>query len=244
MGHGAGRFLGLVTAALARGRTNRDLYSCNSGDTSKLTSGIPLPLVPDTYSNYSELSRCEVNKIDFRVLSEERNSNTISLAPHGGGIEPGTSELAMAIAGSEFSYYLFEGLKSSGNSNLHITSHLFDEPQALRFVGQHRRVVAIHGERSLQTSVYVGGLDQQLRESIQDALTDADFKSAEHHDETLQGHHAKNICNRGASGKGVQLELPKGLRQTFFESLDREGRRTKTDAFFRFVNAIRMALLL
>jgi phage replication-related protein YjqB (UPF0714/DUF867 family) len=50
------------------------------------------------------------------------------IAPHGGGIEPGTSELATAIAGDDFSLYLFEGLKSAGNGELHITSTNFDEP--------------------------------------------------------------------------------------------------------------------
>jgi phage replication-related protein YjqB (UPF0714/DUF867 family) len=42
------------------------------------------------------------------------------LAPHGGGIEPGTSELAEAVAGEGLSFYAFEGLKRSGNAVLHV----------------------------------------------------------------------------------------------------------------------------
>lgn len=43
-------------------------------------------------------------------------------APHGGGIEPGTSEIADAIGGERGSFYTFGGLKSSGTADLHITS--------------------------------------------------------------------------------------------------------------------------
>jgi poly-gamma-glutamate hydrolase-like protein len=64
------------------------------------------------------------------VADKYRNFAAL-VAPHGGGIEPGTSELADAIAASDLSFYTFEGLKPSGNTDLHITSTRFDEPMCL-----------------------------------------------------------------------------------------------------------------
>ncbi len=66
----------------------------------------------DTYSSYVELSAAELEGVDYRVLAQSR-STIVVLAPHGGGIEPGTSEIAWEVAGGEFSLYLFEGLKAS-----------------------------------------------------------------------------------------------------------------------------------
>ncbi|QYA04553.1 poly-gamma-glutamate hydrolase family protein [Rhizobium sp. B21/90] len=56
------------------------------------------------------------------------------IAPHGGKVERGTSELALAVAGTRLSYYLFEDLKPKGNRDLHVTSSSFNETQALAVV--------------------------------------------------------------------------------------------------------------
>jgi phage replication-related protein YjqB (UPF0714/DUF867 family) len=50
------------------------------------------------------------------------------IAPHGGKIEPGTSEIAAAIAGDDYSLYRFQGLRDRPREELHITSAKFDEP--------------------------------------------------------------------------------------------------------------------
>jgi phage replication-related protein YjqB (UPF0714/DUF867 family) len=39
------------------------------------------------------------------------------VALHGGGIEPGSSEIANDIAGEESSFYAFEGLKAPDNTD-------------------------------------------------------------------------------------------------------------------------------
>ena len=80
-------------------------------------------------------------------------------APHGGGIEPGTSELAEAIASKELSFYVFEGVKRVENGQLHITSTRFDEPVWARLLARAERVIAIHREDSDETVVFLGGLD-------------------------------------------------------------------------------------
>ena len=51
----------------------------------------------------------------------------------------------------------------------------------------------------------------------------------------LDGKGAKNICNRGRGGAGVQLEITEGLRRTFFRQLSpRSERQHTTPAFERF----------
>jgi phage replication-related protein YjqB (UPF0714/DUF867 family) len=42
------------------------------------------------------------------------------VAPHGGAIEPGTSEVAKQVADNDLSLFIFEGIKPKGNKRLHI----------------------------------------------------------------------------------------------------------------------------
>ena len=66
----------------------------------------------DTYRNFDELSQKEVAGVDYRILLRRSRAVFAIVAPHGGGIEAGTSEVAEAIASEEFSFYSFEGIKS------------------------------------------------------------------------------------------------------------------------------------
>jgi phage replication-related protein YjqB (UPF0714/DUF867 family) len=92
------------------------------------------------------------------------------LAPHAGGIEPGTSELAEAIAARTCSLYMFEGLKRTNNCDLHITSTHFDEPDCLIALGRSDTVLAIHGEDSDTSVTYIGGRDREGRETTSCSL--------------------------------------------------------------------------
>ena len=82
----------------------------------------------DKYPDFATLARNERAGVDFGILVRRARPAFAIVSPHGGGIEPGTSEIADGIAVLDFSYYAFEGLKSQGNSDLHITSTRFDEP--------------------------------------------------------------------------------------------------------------------
>ena len=135
----------------------------------------------DKYKNFEELAANEQEGSDFQVRFRTRRGPMAVIAPHGGGIEPGTSELADAIANADLSFYAFEGIKKAANRVLHITSGRFDDKN--------------------------------------------------------------NICNRGQSGKGVQLELSHGLRALLFRTLDKSGRQHPTEQFGRFVNAVRRGIL-
>jgi phage replication-related protein YjqB (UPF0714/DUF867 family) len=198
----------------------------------------------DRYSNFKALKAEQTEGRDFRVQVAVREEAAVAvIAPHGGAIEPGTSELAFAIAGEQLSFAIFEGAKVAQNRDLHITSTNFDEPRCAEVVALSRTAVAIHGENSPEETVFAGGADALLRSQLSEALAEAGFTVREHENPNLQGTSRANICNRGTSGAGVQLELSRGLRSTLFESLNAAGRARQTDAFHQFVDAVRQGLI-
>ncbi|SFD31279.1 Protein of unknown function [Tropicimonas isoalkanivorans] len=85
-------------------------------------------MMTDRYNSFFELAANERLDIDYRIQVLDRGSETVILAPHGGWIEPDTSEIATAIAGSDISFYAFEALRIGPHGQFHITSHRFDEP--------------------------------------------------------------------------------------------------------------------
>jgi len=169
---------------------------------------------PDAgYECYADLALAQVEGADFQIHIERRATSKIAiLAPHGGAIEAGTSEIARAVAGSEFNLYLFEGLRESGSyTALHLTSHRFDEPKCLTLLAGCDHVIAIHGCRGNSPQALLGGLDMGLKRRIGAAIAAAGVEAP------LAGHkypavHPSNICNRGRSGAGVQVELTSALR--------------------------------
>jgi phage replication-related protein YjqB (UPF0714/DUF867 family) len=196
----------------------------------------------DKYKSFAELEASEEEGLAFERQLARRESDTLIIAPHGGGIEQGTSEIAAAVAGEEFSLYCFNGIKGSGNEDLHITSTLFDEPQCLDLVKQSRIVVVIHGLQRRDKAINVGGLDERLKTRLVEALNEAGFE-ARQDDSHHSGTFPSNICNRGLAGEGVQLEITEGLRRTMFKSLKRRGRQIKNPPFYKFVAVIRSVLL-
>ena len=195
----------------------------------------------DRYRGFAELARETREGRGYRRVVEGCRGEIAIVAPHGGGIEPGTSEIARAVAGREFGLYCFEGLRPEGNDELHIASHRFDEPTAVRLVAGARVVVAVHGCAGAHEAVYVGGLDRHLRERLIAVLRQAGFE-AERATGDLAGCYASNICNRGRSGRGVQLEITEALRLAMFEALSWRGRERTTAVFERFVAAVRGVL--
>ena len=168
--------------------------------------------VADRYPNFAALKAGEPAH-GYAVRICDRGSAVVIVAPHGGAIEPGTSEVACAIAGEDLSYYMFEGQKPRNNFDLHLTSSNFDEPSCLALLGAAERVVTVHGEASREAVVYIGGRDRQLRAALAVALAGHGFAVASHTSPRMQGSHARNICNLGRAGAGVQLELAGGLRR-------------------------------
>ena len=198
--------------------------------------------VADRYLNFQQLENSETEGQDFAIRYSDRESKLLILGPHAGAIEPGTSEIVLSVADNDLSFYLFEGIKNGGNGVLHITSTNFDEPQALKMVKASEKVITFHGECSNRNVVYLGGRDEEFRNHLKHSLDAAGFTTKEHENPNLQGTSANNICNRCASGVGVQLELGKGLRRNLFKSLNSIGRINPTEELEKFTNAIRHGL--
>ncbi len=193
----------------------------------------------DRYACFQDLARNEQNS-SFVVRMRVGTSGIAVLAPHGGRIEPGTSEIASAIAGVEHSFYAFEGLKERNNQDLHITSTNFDEPTGLKAARQSECVVAIHGCSGTTAVVYVSGRDKELEARVRERLVEAGFQVGEPPSARQKGKHPENLCNRGR-GSGLQLEVSAGLRSIMFRHAGERGDRT-TPAFDRFIHAVRQAL--
>jgi phage replication-related protein YjqB (UPF0714/DUF867 family) len=196
----------------------------------------------DHYPSFAELARSEHEGIDYRRVWEARDSSILILAPHGGGIERGTSEIAQAVAGKTCSWYCFEGLKADGNQDLHVTSARFDEPQALALLAAAHLAVTIHGLQDHFSGVYIGGLAIARRRFLIRSLESAGFPAEADRNPRHAARLPRNLCNRCASGRGLQLEISTGLRQRMFRSLSKHGCRHTTPVFHEFITAIQTGL--
>jgi phage replication-related protein YjqB (UPF0714/DUF867 family) len=167
-------------------------------------------------TSFKEIAATKTEGIDYKITVNDRGSAIVIIAPHGGDIEPPTSEIAAAIAGDELSLYNFQGLRNtSGHGELHLPSHKFDEPRALRLVENAETVVAIHGRKDGDDArrIWIGGLDVQRCRKTMLELQKAGFEAVVREPgQSLAGTAASNICNRGKRKAGIQLEIPKTLR--------------------------------
>ncbi|MFG2196650.1 poly-gamma-glutamate hydrolase family protein [Streptomyces sp. NPDC048639] len=236
----------------------------------------------DRYGSNTELYRKLADRegSDWARRSRQPSGSvrTTLLAPHGGGIEAGTSELCLGIAGcrpelpsrplfsgAAYGYWMFEGLRSSGNSVLHVTSAHCDDPVALSLVRNGDFAVSLHGCRADQLTdapvdpagsknraVVVGGRDAQLRSAVKQAIrgsfTSAQITVLDGEDVPgLDGGDPANIVNRTATGRGVQLEMTAELRDAMFGDASSAAKRRETydasGAWFReFCTAVRSAI--
>jgi phage replication-related protein YjqB (UPF0714/DUF867 family) len=115
------------------------------------------------------------------------------------------------VADEAYNCYCFEGIKDKNNRSLHITSHRFDEPHAIELLSRSRTAVAVHACKDRESIVYIGGLDRVLKHLIAWELWGRNIPAALDHP-VFRGMNPRNVCNRCATGKGVQLEISRGLR--------------------------------
>ena len=178
--------------------------------------------MPDAYQNFAALRRHEFEWIDFRVVVEDRHSPVAIVAPHGGKIEPGTSQIATAIAGNDYSLYCFEGIKRTGNARLHVTSSNFDEHRCLALIATCPIVVTVHGCTGADPATLLGGLDHTLAAAIADALTQAGF-TARPAPTRLAGHEPQqHLQPRLKTPRRPTRAHPRAPRRT-----DRANRQTR-----------------
>lgn len=190
----------------------------------------------DTYRSISALKARETKNVDYRIRSYDGPQSTLVMAIHGGGIEFGTSQLAKRVAKlSGCDYYTFEGLKNGSNWSLHITSTRFNERIACKLVSKSTRTLSLHGCSGNKAITYLGGRDTKLGRTIEKRLEAAGFRvyKAPAH---LDGKNRNNICNENKTGKGVQLELTRAMRERLID----DG--VPTAAFYRYARALSAAL--
>ena len=191
--------------------------------------------VADRYRSFTALDANLRRGIDYSIRFQDRGTAIVVVAPHGGGIEPGTSDIAVAIARDDYSFYAFEGLRPGRScGDLHITSTRFDEPKGLALIGAANMALAVHGrvDGDDPSTVWAGGRADAFRDAIASSLVASGFQATKISGR-LAGREAANICNRGASGAGVQLEIPRTLRDKL--------KRDQT-ILQRFSDAVRQAM--
>jgi phage replication-related protein YjqB (UPF0714/DUF867 family) len=169
----------------------------------------------DKYSNFRELSQSEKEGADYRIEYRDRGSRILVMAIHGGKIERGTTEIAYLIAGADYSFYSFLGIKSRGNKNLHIVSRLFDEPRGMVLASSVEIAVSIHGHNDTRSEfVLLGGLHEGIIQALNVELIKAGYE-VRFPNSRLGGVSEENICNMNRGGRGVQIEITRKLRERF-----------------------------
>jgi len=164
----------------------------------------------DIYANFAQLQQHEA--VDaFEITLVDRQAVASIIAPHGGNIEPGTTDLAHLIAADSCNLYVFNACKEQNSPDLHITSHHFDEPQCLALLSRSRHAITVHGFKFDRAMIYLGGLDTGLKQHIFQSLLAAGLPVGDDHPK-YQGKRPSNICNRTITGMGVQLEVSRHLR--------------------------------
>lgn len=198
------------------------------------------------YRDFAQLRQATREGVDFRRELRLTHSGVAHIAVHGGGIEPGTSEAADAVAAANGQdYYAFVGLRDNDNGSMHLTSTHFDDPTCVELQRVSRRTVSYHGCVGSAPIIHLGGADSEWKQHVGQALADAGFVVDWHTTEDMNGSDRRNICNRNASAAGLQLEMSAALRASFFpdgrtkRAVRESGRRT--DTFHRFVATVAAA---
>ncbi|MFE5300102.1 poly-gamma-glutamate hydrolase family protein [Streptomyces sp. NPDC056632] len=218
-------------------------------------------------------------KFDLKMSEKYDFPRTAILALHGGGIEIGTTELCLGIAGyspadsdgppvlpTTHDYFMFEGLLSSGNRALHVTSKNCDDHVALSLAASHLNVLSLHGCQYDQLALpatadyppgndrrlaVVGGLNPVFRAALVKELRLAGFPAVDSLSpeyapllKNFNGDHVDNPCNRTMLRMGAQLELTTELRESLFDNPTSRGNRATTwnGEFVKFRDACRRAV--
>lgn len=184
-----------------------------------------------TYKSFRELAAAEQENRDYRItMRRGLRQNFLIAAIHGQNIEPGTSDIANDIAGDRHGFYAFDVLNPAKDCKMmHVSSNAFDEPRLQKLSSEHKEVITIHGCRDKWgAEIRLGGLDEELKEKLLKAFNAAGLP-ARHDRELFTGANPQNVCNQGKTHEGVQIEIPRQLRD------DAEKRR-------QIVNTIRTVI--
>lgn len=201
----------------------------------------------DKYNSMNNLQYDTTESEDWEIEINDCESTTSILAIHGGGIEPATTELTKLIASQgNFNYFTFNGLRSKGNNELHVTSIHYDNELALELVGKSQNVITLHGCQGNDAVVYLGGKDKELIHLLKNELIEAGF-NVEKAPKHMSGTQKENITNLSQKKAGVQIELSTEFRKQLFKNKkfnhsNRINRENWSDTMYQFSDAILKAL--
>jgi phage replication-related protein YjqB (UPF0714/DUF867 family) len=233
-----------------------------------------MPPEPDIYNSmtalYSDPSnvegttyakrwkRHEWSQMVEKQATDAPETQKIVMAIHGGGIEPGTSEIALAVAGYHpdtlvasvddpglHDFWLFEGLLPSGNGKLHVTASHYNEPIATELVQNARRCISLHDCSDTQANgkIQMGGLDFELRDIVLEELTIAGIPAEITTNKMLRGESPDNIANKTKILGCAQLEMGTSYRSSLFGTNTQPQRKKTTNPqFWLLVEALRKAM--
>jgi len=236
-----------------------------------------MPEGPDHYDSMTALYAHEVEGVNFtkewyrhrwryETFKNYKEENEIFImAPHGGGIESGTTELALAAAGftddfngkpatsDTYDYFIFSGINPRNqNGRLHVTSSHYNDPVANELVRNSLISLAFHGCTDTQPvestgsgykACLIGGLDKPFKQKLKQRLQKAGFNAFITTQKELNGDLPDNIINKNKRKAGAQFELTTSLRKSFYGINNPGGRRTSTNAdFWLFIDTIRKSI--
>lgn len=184
-------------------------------------------------------ARAHLRAYPRRIIS----ADITVIAPHGGFIEAGTSQIATAIAGAHLNLFDFQGLQEEIPEELHVTSTKFRHPDLTRMLRRSAIAVAIHGMGDQgHKSIWLGGLNTELKALTLENLRVAGF-AVNPNSPKYRGVNPLNVVNL-AQHRGVQLELSNELRAELFANsyFSPKRRVVTTDKFHKLVKAVRTSI--
>ena len=201
----------------------------------------------DYYTSMTQLERETKEDIDWKKETRDQGNQVLIVAPHGGNIEQGTSELTKLLAQQGgYDYFSFEATRPSNNTQLHVTSTHYDDPTLHQMVEGRSATISIHGAKGDDPIVFLGGAKSDLRDEIQSQLEIRGF-TVQVPPEYLGGLNENNFINKNENSTGVQLELTTSLRKALFNNQDMSTSSRKNDdnwspLMYQFADALHMAI--
>ena len=230
--------------------------SSSSKDTTRPSTGVNSdvkPIMPiesthkDYYASMTQLQRETKEGIDWKKEIRDQGNQVLIVAPHGGNIEQGTSELTKLLAQQGgYDYFSFEAMRPSNNTQLHVTSTHYDDPTLHQMVEGRVATISIHGAKGDDQIVFLGGAKSVLRDAIQSQLESRGF-AVQVPPEYLGGLNEDNFINKNENSTGVQLELTTALRKALFINQDmsttsRKNEDNWSSLMYQFVDALHTAI--
>ena len=166
----------------------------------------------DKYGSFDELRRAEREGVDFRIRVMRREASVAIIAPHGGKIEPGTSELTEPSRAMTTGFIASKASRScliaTSTSRRPISASPDARNSWSRAIGSWPCMAAASGSGNLSKWE---GWTRTCATLFAGSLQDAGYSAEVVTSGGLAALSPANICNRGARRRGVQLEVTRGL---------------------------------